>query len=132
MAVGCHSGSQLGYLPADDGLATAMVIERCTCPCCRCERPDPGRDPNCRATARGSTATRPAELVPGPRIALLVDSVIGLAFHDLPGCETQCACSQAPPPPGRFPGLRGVDVVDVIAAGRARGAGLPLGLPDVV
>src|SRR5580704_13352628 len=42
-------------LPADDGLNAAVVIERRTCPCCRGERPDPGRDPDCRAAARGST-----------------------------------------------------------------------------
>ena len=78
---------------------------------------------------RRVAAARPAELVPGPRVALLVNGVIGLAFNDLPGCETECLCSRSPPPPGRLPGLRGVDV---IAAGRARGAGLPLGLPDVV
>lgn len=37
MAVGSHLGSQLGYLPADDGLAAAVVIERRTCSCCRGE-----------------------------------------------------------------------------------------------
>ena len=77
---------------------------------------------------RRVAATRPAELVPGPRVALLVDGVIGLAFNDLPGCETECLCSRSPPPAGWFAGLGGVDV---IAAGRAPGAGLTLGLPDV-
>src|SRR5690349_272206 len=77
---------------------------------------------------RRVAAARPAELVPSPRVALLVDGVIGLALNDLPGCEAESLCSRSPPPPGRFPGLRGVDV---IAAGRAFGAGLPLGLPDV-
>ena len=77
---------------------------------------------------RRVAAARPAELGPGPRVALLVDGVIGLTFNDLPGCETECLRSGSPPPPGRFPGLGGVDV---IAAGRAFGAGLPLGLPDV-
>ena len=41
--------------PADDGLAAAVVIEGRTCPCCCGERPDPGRDTDCRAAARGST-----------------------------------------------------------------------------
>jgi hypothetical protein len=34
VAVGSHLGSQLGYLPAEDGLAAGAVIERRTCPCC--------------------------------------------------------------------------------------------------
>ena len=41
--------------PCDDGLAAVVVIGRRTCPCCRGERPDPGRDTDCRAAARGST-----------------------------------------------------------------------------
>ena len=40
----------------DDGLAAAVIIERRPCPCCRGERPDPGRDPDRRAAARPSTA----------------------------------------------------------------------------
>ena len=40
---------------AHDGLAVAVIIERRTCPCCGGERPDPGRDPDCRAAARRST-----------------------------------------------------------------------------
>src|SRR5438046_2322232 len=77
---------------------------------------------------RRVVTARPAELGPGPRVVLLVDSVIGPALNDLPGCETQCLRSRSPPPPGWFPGLGGVDV---IAAGSAPGAGLALGLPDV-
>src|SRR5690242_11381027 len=74
-------------------------------------------------------ATRPAELVPGPRVALLVDSVIGLAFNDLAGCKAECLRSQSPPLARRFSRLGGVDVV---AAGGVPGAGLlPLGFPDV-
>ena len=42
VAVGSHLGSQLGYLPADDSLAAAVVIEPRTCSCCCGERPDPG------------------------------------------------------------------------------------------
>ena len=67
---------------------------------------------------RRVAAARPAELVPGPRVALLVDGVIGLALNDLPGCETQCLCSRSPPPPGRFPGLGGVDVIAAGACAR--------------
>ena len=46
VAVGSHLGSQLGYLPAEDGLAAGAlsVIERRTCPCGRGERPYPGGD----------------------------------------------------------------------------------------
>ena len=51
----CSPPCQLGYLPADDGLAAAVVIELRTCSCCRGERPDPGRGTDCRAAARGST-----------------------------------------------------------------------------
>src|SRR5215469_4954615 len=40
-------------LPADSGLAVAVVIERHTCSCCPGERPDPGRDADGRAAARG-------------------------------------------------------------------------------
>ena len=44
----------LAYLRTD-GPAAAVAIERRTCPCCRGERADPGRDPDCRQAARGST-----------------------------------------------------------------------------
>jgi hypothetical protein len=73
-------------------------------------------------------AAGPAELVPAPRVALLVNRVIRPALNDLARCEAQGLRSRTPPQAGRFPGLRSVDV---IAAGRAFGAGLALGLPDV-
>ena len=77
---------------------------------------------------RRVAAARPAELVPGPRVALLVNRVVRPALNDLAGCEAEGLCSWAPPPAGRFASLGGVDV---IAADRALGAGLALGLPDV-
>ena len=40
-------------LPADSGRAVAVVIERHMCSCCAGEGPDPGRDADCRAAARG-------------------------------------------------------------------------------
>src|SRR5690349_9913336 len=44
-------------LRADSGLAVAVVIERHMRSCCPGERPDPGRDADCRAAAReGTTA----------------------------------------------------------------------------
>jgi len=61
VAVGSHLGSQLGYFSAEARLAAGMVIERRTCPCCRGERPHPGRDIDRGAAARGSTT------VPGCR-----------------------------------------------------------------
>src|SRR5947209_13517219 len=55
VAVGSHLGSQLGYLPAEDGLTAGVVIKRHTCPCCRGERSHPGRDTDRCAAACGST-----------------------------------------------------------------------------
>src|ERR1017187_4923983 len=77
----------------------------------------------------GITAARPPQLVPGPRVALLVDRLVGRTLHYLPGREAQCLSSRAPPPARRLPGLGGVDVV---AAGAPLGTGPALVLPDVV
>jgi hypothetical protein len=78
---------------------------------------------------RRVAAARPAELVPGPRVALLVNRLIRPALNDLARCEAEGLSSRTPPPARRFASLGGVDV---IAADRALGAGLLLGLPDVV
>ena len=74
------------------------------------------------------TAAPPAQLVPGPRVALLVDGVVEGTLNELPGGQAQGLCARSPPMAGWFPCLGGVDV---ITAAASLGAGLALVLPDV-
>jgi len=74
------------------------------------------------------TAAGPAELGPGARVDLPVHRLIWLPLSHLAWGEAEGLRAGSPPAAGRFPILGGVDV---IAAGRARSAGLGLGFPDV-
>ena len=56
VAVGSQLGFQLGYRPASDGPAAAVVIGVLRVPCCRGERPDPAE---VLIAARRLAGTRP-------------------------------------------------------------------------
>jgi hypothetical protein len=73
------------------------------------------------------SAAGPAELGAGARVDLPVHRLIRLTLNQLARGEAEGLGAGSPPAAGRFAGLGGVDVV---AAGRARRAGLGLGLPD--
>ena len=99
-------------LPADSGRAVAVVIERHICSCCAGEGPDPGRDADCRAAARGGTT------VPGwlPWLASCVTRTCGsCAVMSSPASTSvavagRSAARQVPVEQlrdqGRLPGLR--------------------------